>query len=191
MSQDSCKDRLKGFSSPFSLRKFQAKDYESLTNTILPQQRPRGLSELPNLKYHYRRWSPPPLPPLPRGSGAIVESMSAEFLLQRHGSLLGRFPLPSNTENGHGVTVRKSHSLHASAMNQNDGLHENGHAFRNHFYENLSYSNPEHYTPLLKSGSDLICTTDDTMKKHQRDAYHDPDATLTNDVGKVTTHSIC
>lgn len=93
-------------------------------------------------------WSPPPLPPIPRNSGIIVESVSAECMARYKSSSLKCSPLLAN-KNGNvrpTLPVRKSRSLHSSvppemAPNCSDeNCDDSTLRMRSHHYENVRRS---------------------------------------------------
>jgi len=133
------KDRTKpSFISPLFLRKGHrkgSKDGDQSLRCAIPvsgrrrnenSTNPGSSSALPG-RGRRSRWSPPPLPPLPTGSGPIVESVSAEFSYCRGNGyqssrLTARGPSGMRGEAMPGAdpitviaSVRKSHSLHSSS----------------------------------------------------------------------------
>jgi len=111
----------------------------------------------------YRGWSPPPLPPLPRGPGDIVESMSVDFTGSRHHASGSMF-WPTDQQNR--STVRKSLSLHSSSLlnkittlgsEGNFGTHERHYALVNEqhsapFVTGGDFVDREYYHPSESSG---------------------------------------
>lgn len=139
-TSSSPKDRTKpSFISPLFLRKAHRKgsqDGDQSARCAIPVSNRRrndnmtdqgSFSAIPS-RARRSRWSPPPLPPLPTGSGPIVESVSAEFSYCRGNGyqtsrLTDRGPSGMRGEASPGAgpisaaasSVRKSHSLHSSS----------------------------------------------------------------------------
>lgn len=164
---------------------------------LLHRKKSKAFESVESSKMKSCVWSPPPLPPIPRNSGIIVESVSAECMVRYKSSSLKCSPLLTNKNGSVRPTlpVRKSRSLHSSvppemALNCSDeNCDDSTLRMRSHHYENVRRSDGTELARMLDISRNGVSFDPNRTTEHGEDwecwavgenEKEDPDGTLTN-----------
>lgn len=145
-------------------------------------------------------WSPP-LPPVPRNSGVIVESLSAECMARYKSLSLKCSPLLTSKSGDVQPTlpVRKSHSLHSSVPPQmttgcaNEDPHDSMQHLRPHHYENIRQGDGQKLSRTMDISQNWISYDAKQQIEAGEDwehEKHNPNRTLTNAGQKILDKTV-